>query len=297
MVADIERMLRRLIGEDIDLALRLHPQLGHAKADPSQLSQVIMNLAVNARDAMPRGGKLTIETDNAEFDAAYTEHHLTAEPGRYVLLAVSDTGHGMDKETQSRLFEPFFTTKEQGKGTGLGLATVYGIVKQSGGYIWVYSELGQGTTFKVYLPLVEEAVEPSLLPEPAVAPAQVSPENHTVLLVEDEAPLRKLVLAFLESNGYRVFEASNGREAIRLAENTPEAISLLMTDVIMPGMTGRELASRLAAQRPQMKILFMSGYTDDAIVHHGVLERGMQFLQKPFTLEDLARKLQTILAS
>ncbi|MGH9861833.1 MAG: PAS domain S-box protein [Candidatus Acidiferrales bacterium] len=296
VVADIEQMLRRLIGEDIELALRLHPELGRAKADPSQLSQVIMNLAVNARDAMPRGGQLTLETDNIEFDAAYTQHHLTAEPGSYVMLAVSDTGHGMDKETLARLFEPFFTTKVQGKGTGLGLATVYGIVKQSGGYIWVYSEVAQGTTFKVYLPRVEEAVEAPVLPEPLGVAAPLNGADHTVLLVEDEELLRKLVRAYLESNGYRVLEAGSGREAIRLAETNAQHISLLMTDVIMPGMTGRELAEHLTARHPHVKVLYMSGYTDDAIVNHGVLEPGMAFLQKPFTLDDLSRKLQTILA-
>ncbi|MGH9861995.1 MAG: PAS domain S-box protein [Candidatus Acidiferrales bacterium] len=295
VVANTQDMLRRLIGEDIELIAVASPELASVKADPNQLEQVILNLAVNARDAMPKGGKLIIETANAELDEVYASQHPGARPGRYVLLAVSDTGTGMDAETQAHLFEPFFTTKEKGKGTGLGLATVYGVVKQNEGYIWVYSELGRGTTVKIFLPRVEQAVEGEAA-KPA-APVAAPRGSETVLLVEDEEPLRRLAREFLESNGYRVLEAPTGQEALRLAERFQGPIHLLLTDVVMPGLSGRELAERLAPRRPETKVLYMSGYTEDAIVHHGVLGPGMSLLQKPFTLDALARKLRQVLGA
>ncbi len=292
VVSNIDKMLRRLIGEDIDLLTVLEPQLGRVKGDRGQIEQVIMNLALNARDAMPHGGKLTIETANVELDEAYTCSHIAVQPGPYVMLAVSDTGCGMDEETQAHLFEPFFTTKEPGQGTGLGLATVYGIVKQSGGNIWVYSEPERGTTFKIYLPRVEEAVEDAATGEPARHPPSGS---ETVLLVEDEQSVRQLVGEALRRNGYTVLEASNGAEAIRVCEGHQGPIQLLVTDVVMPEMGGRALAQRLASLRPEMKVLYMSGYTNNAIVHHGVLDPGTAFLQKPFRPADVARKVREVL--
>jgi CheY-like chemotaxis protein len=262
------------------------------KADPSQVEQVILNLAVNARDAMPQGGRLTIETQNAELDEAYARRHPGVRPGRYVMLAVSDTGVGMDAETQARLFEPFFTTKGPGKGTGLGLATVYGIVKQSGGNIFVYSEPGRGATFKVYLPRVDEpaeAIEPGQLP--GVPPRG----SETVLLVEDEEGLRDLAREVLEGQGYTVLEARHPGKALLISEQHEGPIHLMLTDVVMPGMSGRVLADRLAPTRLQMKVLYMSGYTDDAIVHHGVLEQGVAFVEKPFTPAVLAHKVREVL--
>ncbi len=294
VVANMDKMLRRLIGEDIDLVSVRRPGLGRVKADPGQIEQVIMNLAVNARDAMPQGGKLTLETANVELDEVYARNHVAITPGSYVMLAVSDTGCGMDAETQARIFEPFFTTKELGKGTGLGLATVYGIVKQSGGYIWVYSEPGQGTTFKVYLPRLEEAVETAQPEREIVRPARGS---ETVLLVEDEENVRQLVRQTLEKNGYTVLEARAGAEATQLSAQHPGPIHLMLTDVVMPKMSGRELAERLALLRPGIKVLYMSGYTDNAIVHHGVLDPGTAFLQKPFTAADLGQKVREVLDS
>ncbi len=292
LVGDMEKMLRRLIGEDIDLRTGLARDLGAVQADPGQLEQVIMNLAVNARDAMPHGGKLTIETANAELDGTYAREHVPTEAGRYVMLAVTDTGIGMDEGTKAHLFEPFFTTKEQGKGTGLGLATVYGIVKQSGGYLWVYSEPGKGTTFKIYLPRVEGAPRPAA--QPPVAPGSLR-GSETILLVEDEAAVRNLTRRVLQGYGYTVLPTEDGQEALRAAHEHHGPIQLLVTDVVMPKMSGRELAQRLGPQRPEMKVLYLSGYTDDAIVHHGVLEPGLAFLQKPFTPQTLARKVREVL--
>ena len=291
LVTELEKMLRRLLGEDIDLATRLDPGLAAVKADPGQLEQVIVNLAVNARDAMPAGGKLTIETANTALDDAYTREHFPAKPGRYVLLAVSDTGTGMTSEVQAHLFEPFFTTKERGKGTGLGLATVYGIVKQSGGFIWVYSEPGHGSTFKIYLPQVEEAAEPR------AAAASPAPRRgtETVLLAEDEAPVRAVARQVLERQGYKVLEAPSAEAALDLAQRYSGPIHLLLTDVVMPGLSGHDLAERLATLRPETRVIYMSGYTDDAITRHGMLEPGLAYVQKPFTPDVIARKVREVL--
>ena len=294
LVANLERMLQRVIGEDVELRTALAPALGAVRADPGQLERVIMNLVVNARDAMPQGGKLTIETADAELDRPYAQEHLPVQPGRYVMLAVSDTGIGMDPAIKAHIFEPFFTTKEKGKGTGLGLATVYGIVKQSGGYIWVYSEPGRGTTFKIYLPRVEADAEPLA---PRSEPPASLRGSETVLLVEDEEAVRNLTRKALEAYGYAVLAAADGQEALRLASEYDGAIHLLLTDVVMPNMSGRELAGHLASVREETKVLYVSGYTDNTIVHHGVLEPGIAFLQKPFTPEALVRKLREVLST
>jgi len=292
VVSNMSEMLRRLIGEDIALVTVLAPTLGHVKADPGQIEQIIMNLAVNARDAMPHGGRLTLETANVDLDAVYARKHVEARPGPHIMLALSDTGIGMDPKTRARIFEPFFTTKGPRKGTGLGLAMVYGIVKQSGGNIWVYSEPGQGTAFKIYLPRIEEPIE-SAQGRSALAPPLRGIE--TVLLVEDEDAVRDLARDILQARGYTVLEARHGAEALRISEQHPGPIHLMLTDVVMPEMTGRVLADRLAALRPETKILYMSGYTDNAVVHHGVLDPGTVFLQKPFTGAVLARKVREIL--
>ena len=253
---------------------------------------MILNLAVNARDAMPTGGKLTIETMNAELSEQYAEFHQPVVPGRYVMLAVSDTGVGMTPEVRAKVFEPFFTTKELGKGTGLGLSTVYGIVKQSGGYVWAYSELGQGSTFKVYLPRVDAPVEVThRAPEPEGTPAG----TETILLAEDDDLLRPLARSLLEKVGYTVLAAANAEEALALASKHPGPIALLVADVVMPGESGRQLGRRLAPLRPETRVLYVSGYTDDAIVHHGLLEPGLNYLQKPFTPAALARKVREVL--
>ena len=291
VVSDMEKMLRRLIGEDIELATTTVPNLWPVRADRSQVEQVILNLAVNSRDAMPSGGKLTIETANVELDSSYSRHAVV-EQGEYVLLAVSDTGTGMDAATQAHVFEPFFTTKEKGKGTGLGLATVYGIVKQSGGYIWVYSEVGKGATFKVYLPRVRGED----LHAPKKVDLKVSKRGcETILLVEDEKGVRDLAREYLTQEGYQVLEAQNAEDALKLARAHAGEIQLLFTDVVMAGMSGRQLAEEMQKLLPQIRVLYMSGYTDEAIVHHGLLGRGMVLLQKPFTLNSLAMKVRETL--
>jgi PAS domain S-box-containing protein len=292
VVMDLESMLRRLIGEDIAFKIVPGSALGQVKADPSQIEQIVLNLVVNARDAMPKGGTITIETSNVFLDEACAAGHETFRPGPYVLVAVSDTGCGMDARTQSRIFEPFFTTKEPGKGTGLGLATVYGIVKQSDGYVWVYSEPGLGTTFKVYLPLVTSEPDRG---SAATERPRLPRGTETILLVEDEGIVRGLVGDILEGNGYTVLVASHSEEAFRLSGRHEGPIHLMVTDVVMPGMSGRELAERLASSRPKMKVLYISGYTDDAIVRHGVEAESMVFLQKPFTPDALLCKVRDIL--
>jgi PAS domain S-box-containing protein len=292
VMRNLDKMLRRVLGEDVKLVTLLAEDLGRVKTDPGQMEQVVMNLAVNARDAMPSGGRLIIETANVELDEAYARAHISVPPGRYVMLSVSDTGVGMIQEVKERVFEPFFTTKEKGKGTGLGLSTVYGIVKQSGGSIWVYSEPGKGTTFKVYLQRVDEPLEE--LREKMVG-EDLPRGNETVLLVEDEEKVRKLIVEILGRQGYRVLEASYGDEALLIHEKHDGPIHLILADVVMPGMNGSELAKRLASLRPETKILYMSGYTDNAIVHHGVLARGVNYIQKPFTMDGLTRKVREVL--
>ena len=291
IVADMERLLRPLIGENIDLTTRLTPNVGHTRADAGQLEQVIMNLVVTAKDAMPDGGRILIQTSEADPDTARREHSLI-EPGAYILLSVSDTGAGMDRETQSRIFEPFFTTKEKGKGTGLGLSTVYGIVKQGGGYIFAQSEPGCGTTFRIYLPRVADPADSPRVDKHSQAAAGGS---ETVLLVEDEESVRELVRETLKTRGYTVIEASDGIAGMRVSEEYQGNIEILITDVVMPGMSGRELAKRVAAARPNIRVLYLSGYTEDAIIHEGALEPGTGFLQKPFTLQVLARKVREVL--
>ena len=294
LVSDMEKMLPRLIGEDIVLNFALEPALGQVKADPGQIEQVIMNLAVNSRDAMPNGGKLTIETANVELDLAYTRQHPGSRIGQYVMLAVTDTGTGIDPEIQSQIFEPFFTTKERDKGTGLGLATVYGVVKQSGGYIAVDSEQGQGARFSVYLPRVEQAVAKE---EPKDDSDSKVRGSETILLVEDAEPLRKLAHMFLQESGYDVLTAADGAEALETARRCSRPIHLLLTDVVMPGINGRVLAERLTPKQPGMRVLYMSGYTDSFIAGHGVLEAGTHLLHKPFTQEALAKKVRELLDS
>jgi two-component system, cell cycle sensor histidine kinase and response regulator CckA len=291
LVEDIQNMLMRLIGEDVQLRLGLTPDAGNVRADAGQVQQVLMNLVVNARDAMPKGGKLLVETANADLTEQYAELHQPVVPGRYVMLAVSDTGTGMDAETRVRIFEPFFTTKEKGRGTGLGLSTVYGIVQQSGGYIWVYSEPGRGTTFKLYFPRVDA---PADTPAPAREAVTLT-GTETILLAEDDEMLRPLSKGLLERLGYRVLDAEDASRALALARAHPGPIQLLVADVVMPGASGRELARRLTESRPDTKVLYVSGYTDDAIVHHGMLEAGLNFLQKPFTPAVLARKVREVL--
>ena len=291
VVSGIEKMLRRLIGEDIDLVTVFQPEVDAVRVDSAQLEQVIVNLAVNARDAMPDGGRLTIETGMIDLDEAYCREHASVTPGRHVLLSVSDSGSGMEPETQARLFEPFFTTKSQGRGTGLGLATVYGIVKQSGGHIYVYSEPGRGTTFKIYLPSVGE---PSVV-APKLAVPELTGGAETILVVEDNESARVLASTVLERLGYSVLAATGGEEALGLLEVNAGRVNLLVSDVIMPGMTGPELARRMSVTHPEMKVLFTSGYSDDAIVRHGVLSPGAMFMQKPYTPAVLARKVRDAL--
>ena len=288
------KMLTRMIGEDIDLVMVPGPNLWPIRADAGQIDQVIVNLAVNARDAMPSGGKLTIETSNVTLDDDYARFHAPLRPGDYVMIAISDTGAGMDSETQQHIFEPFFTTKGT-RGTGLGLSTVYGIVKQSGGYIWVYSEVGKGTTFKIYLPRVASAGETATQVAAPVEYRKVEPGTETILLVEDEANLRYLARQYLEKQGYKVIEAADGAVAMQIAVAHEAVIHLLLTDVIMPGMNGRELGQRISEIRPNVKILYMSGYTENVIGHNGMLDAGVRLLQKPFNLRDLKSKVREVL--
>jgi signal transduction histidine kinase/CheY-like chemotaxis protein len=294
LVVDVEKMLRRLIGEDIELITLLGSELEQVKADPGQLEQVILNLATNARDAMPQGGKLTIETKNIYLDKTFARRHVGVKAGPYIMLAMSDTGSGMDQETRSHIFEPFFTTKDQGQGTGLGLATVHGIVTQSGGHIGVYSEPGQGTTFKVYLPRTEE---PASSAKPKLQrPRLPKPGSETVLLVEDEPLVREFARRTLLNEGYNVLEASHGAEAIRVAQQYLGLIDLLITDIVMPGgMSGRQVVERLTLLRREMKVLYISGYMDDALVRHGIFEADVAFLQKPFSPDRLAGKVREVL--
>jgi len=296
VVTENLKMLTRVIGEDIDLVMVPATTLGAVRADAGQIDQVIMNLAVNARDAMPSGGKLTIETSNVSLDEEYARYHAPLRPGNYVMLSISDTGLGMDSETQSHIFEPFFTTKGP-KGTGLGLSTVYGIVKQSGGYIWVYSQPAKGTTFKIYLPRVADRAESPAQIVSSGEPAFIEPGTETILLAEDEANLRYLARQFLEKQGYKVIEAADGAVAMQIAVAHEGVIHLLLTDVIMPGMNGRELAQRISEIRPQTKVLYMSGYTENVIGHNGTLDAGVRLLQKPFTLRDLKIKVREVLDS
>src|SRR6266446_3776994 len=293
VVTENLKMLTRMIGEDIDLVMIPAADLGAVRADPGQIDQVIMNLAVNARDAMPQGGRLTIETANVTLDETYARLHAPVKPGDYIMLAISDTGMGMDAETQSHIFEPFYTTKGL-KGTGLGLSTVYGIVKQSEGYIWVYSETGKGTTFKIYLPRVGATVDTEAA-QTAAPSQQPGQGRETILLVEDEENLRQLTRQSLENQGYRVIDAADGAAAIRLSQAHKGPIHLLLTDVIMPGMNGRELANQVSPSRPEMKVLYMSGYTENHIGHNGTLDQGITLLQTPFTLPALNAKVREML--
>jgi PAS domain S-box-containing protein len=293
VLTDMCKMLPRLIGEHIELTIHCEPSLGSVKADKSQLEQVILNLAVNARDAMPEGGKLIIETTNLRLDAEYARRYPDVRPGKYVMLSVTDTGAGMDSETRAHIFEPFFTTKELGRGTGLGLATVYGVVKQSGGWIWVYSEPGQGTTFKIYLPQIDGAIESDKLQEtPEAAPRG----TETILVVEDQDEIRQLTCDLLESKGYTVLRANNGVEALHKVECHPGPIHLLITDVMMPKMGGRELVSRLSAMRPEIKVIYMSGYAEYAVAEQDLVGPDRTILQKPFSLNILAGKVRDVLA-
>jgi signal transduction histidine kinase/CheY-like chemotaxis protein len=291
-LANLHNMLRRLIGEDIELTMVLAEDLGRVKTDLGWIEQAIMNLVVNAKDAMPKGGKLTIETANVELDEAYARAHVAVTSGRYVMIAVSDTGAGMTPEVRERLFEPFFSTKEKDKGTGLGLSTVYGIVKQSGGNIWVYSEPGKGSTFKIYLPRVDEPLEQ---PREKLLGDELLRGSETILLVEDEEEVRKLAVRVLERQGYKVLSARDGDEALLVCERHKDPIHLMLTDVVMPGMSGHEVAKRSEPSHPEMKVLYMSGYTDNAIVMHGVLVQGVNYIQKPFTVNGLTKKVREVL--
>jgi CheY-like chemotaxis protein len=290
----MNKMLRRLIGEDIQFSAKLANDLKRVKADPGQIEQVLVNLVVNARDAMPRGGSLTIETTNVELSRDYASRHVGVNAGAYVVLAVSDTGTGMNEEVRRHIFEPFFTTKEKGKGTGLGLSTVYGIVNQSGGSISIYSEPDRGTTFKVYLPALDSVPKSTEVKEVESA---IPGGTETVLLVEDEEVVRGLARQVLQEAGYRVLVAPQGDEAIRLGNEHAKEIHLLLTDVVMPGAGGKEVADHLSSLCPGIKVLFMSGYTDEAIVHHGILDSDVKFIQKPFTPAALARKVREVLDS
>ncbi|MGB6598151.1 MAG: PAS domain S-box protein [Candidatus Acidiferrum sp.] len=292
VVEDMGKLLPRLIGEDVELGIRITPELGAIRADASQIEQIIMNLAVNARDAMPNGGRLLIETSNAELDRTYNTTHPIVQPGRYVLLAVSDTGTGMDADTQAHIFEPFFTTKEPGKGTGLGLATVYGVVKQSGGFIWVYSELGKGTSFKIYLPRVDQPEDAGSVPQTFT---EAPRGTETILLAEDEQEVREVAREFLESGGYTVIEAHNGAEALRLATEHKSSVDLLVTDMVMPGMTGRELAQRLQQRHSGVGVIYMSGYSEQTVAETSQAEANMRLLTKPFSRGSILRAVREAL--
>jgi two-component system cell cycle sensor histidine kinase/response regulator CckA len=291
IVTDMKRLFHPLIGENITLDTRLAADLGRTRADAGQLEQVIMNLVVNAKDALPKGGKITIETANERLGENPSQENFFIRSGPYILLSITDNGCGMDKETQLRIFEPFFTTKEKGKGTGLGLSTVYGIVKQSGGYIFAKSEPGRGSTFRIYLPRVEDAIEPVA----PVRPSQTVGGSETVLLVEDEASVRQLVRETLEAGGYKLLEAEDGEAALRVSSRHDGPIDILITDVVMPGISGQELSRRLCIADPKLKVLYLSGYTEDSIIREGALEAGTAFLQKPFTLQSLSRKVREVL--
>jgi CheY-like chemotaxis protein len=294
VVEEMGKLLPRLIGEDIELILRTDQKVGSIRADASQMEQVLMNLAVNARDAMPGGGKLIIETRNCDLDLTFGNSHPLMKPGSYVLLDVTDTGTGMDEETQGHIFEPFFTTKEKGKGTGLGLATVYGIVKQSGGFIWVYSELGKGTSFKIYIPRVEEKQVQVGAPKPV---AELPPGTETILLTEDEQDVREIAREFLQSGGYKVIEARNGQEAIELAARHRGKIDLLVTDMVMPGMTGQDLAVRLQQEHPGLAVVFMSGYSGHAATEMTNADPSVRLMTKPFNRSAILRTVGEILQS
>jgi PAS domain S-box-containing protein len=292
LLRDLEKMLRRIISENIEMVIQLAEDLGWVRADVGQIEQVILNLVVNAKDSMPSGGKLTIETANVELDESYARSHVDVKPGPHVMLSVSDTGAGMTPEVRERIFEPFFTTKETGKGTGLGLSTAYGIVKQSKGHIWVYSVQGKGTAFKIYLPSVDEPLEEI---GKEVLKKELPRGNETILIVEDDEEVRKLAAKILEKQGYTILETFNGDDALVACERSRSPIHLMLADVVMPGMSGSELAKLLKPLYPEIKILYMSGYTDDAIVHHGILEQGVDYIQKPFAMEGLATKVREVL--
>jgi len=293
VVLNLDKLLRRLMDDNIEMITRTEENVGKVKADPAQIEQVIMNLVVNARDAMPHGGRILLETSNVDLDSNYAEEHVTVKPGRYVMLAVSDGGVGMSQDTIAHIFEPFYTTKASGSGTGLGLSTVYGIVKQSGGYIWVYSEPGHGSTFKVYLPRVDGVLEPT--PTPQLPSLQSQRGTETILLVEDEEAVRELIRTVLTEHGYTVIAARDPKHAIDIAFSDKREIQMLLTDVVMPGMSGRELATNVTIRRPGIRVLFMSGYTDNVITTGGMLEKGIAFLQKPFSPTTLARKVREVL--
>jgi two-component system, cell cycle sensor histidine kinase and response regulator CckA len=293
LVSSLRKMLQRLIGEDIELPTILNKELASVKVDPGQFEQILVNLAVNARDAMPDGGKLTIETANVYLDEDYHATHPYIKPGHHVMLALSDTGCGMSAEVKSHLFEPFYTTKQKGRGTGLGLATIYGAVKQAGGTIEVYSELGKGTIFRIYLPAITES--PEALEMDKSTTTSLPKGEETILLVEDERIVRELATKILKRLNYSILPASNGAEALEIARNYNGIINLLITDVVMPGMNGRQLAEQLQQMRPQTKVLFTSGYTENAIAHHGVIDSNLNFIGKPYSSRDMANKIRRIL--
>jgi CheY-like chemotaxis protein len=293
VVLNLDKLLRRLMDDNIEMTTHTQNAIGKVKADPAQIEQVIMNLVVNARDAMTAGGRILLETSNVDLDSDYADEHVTVKPGKYVMLAVSDSGIGMSQQTIAHIFEPFYTTKESGSGTGLGLSTVYGIVKQSGGYIWVYSEPGKGSTFKVYLPRAEDPVEQlETIQSPAL---QTQRGWETILLVEDEEAVRELIRTVLTEYGYDVLPARDPEHAIKLAKSYARDIHMLLTDVVMPGMSGRELANSVSLRRPGIRVLFMSGYTDNVITTGGMLEKGLAFLQKPFSPGILVNKVREVL--